>query len=326
MSNVYIAYPQTTYNLQTNQIVDISCIIYNSPGTLNSKVFTITPNQPQPLNFDTITGEISGTTNYNSISLPTTYAVNFKFSYNFNNYSVDTSLNIGVNILPQFYYPNYPTIFEFGVPLTIAPVVIFSNLPGITYTLLGNPNALANIGLNLNAVTGFISGTPSSVSPLTTYIIEANNNGIIYDASLNISIQTIPTFSYPQQSYILTQNVPITILPTVSQPGFTYSLECILPFGLSLDSTTGAISGTPSILTSAHVYTVTITNIIGSSTTQITLSVIKEFLAPPVVADYFSSNTFITDPEVAMRRKAEIFKYKKKTDILILCQSKATVT
>ena len=41
------------------------------------------------------------------------------------------------------------------------------------------------------------------------------------------------------------------------------------------------------------------------------LSVIKEFLAPPVVADNFSSNTFITDPAIAMRRKAEIFKYKK---------------
>lgn len=310
-----ISYPQSTYNIPTNQLFDISCIVVNLPSgyTLN---FSITPSTLIiPLDFVESTGEITGTTNFSSISDPTRYtitATGTSDTFPVLTATASTQLTLSVNFSPQFYYPNYPTIFQLNKSLNIAPVPTFSNIPGIIYTLIGPySNALTDISLNLNSITGVISGIPKKSTGLITYTVQANNSGILYDASLNISIQAIPTFYYPQTPYILTQNVPSSIFPIATQSNCTYSLDCILPFGLSLDPNTGVISGKPSILTTVYTYTVTITNSIGSSTSVITLSVIKEFLAPPVVADNFSSNTFLTDTAIAMRRKAEIFKYKK---------------
>ena len=196
----------------------------------------------------------------------------------------------------------------------------FSNLPGIIYnTLLPTTDAsFSSIGLNFNIITGEITGTPNVVTPLITYYIQANNQGITADASLNMKIQPTPTFSYPEEIYILTQNKPFSVFPiTTNTNVVVYSLSCILPFGLSLNTDTGEISGTPTILSTFQKYTVEIRNILlGSSTTDITFSVKKEFLAPAVLADNFSSNTFISDKDIAMRRKAEIFKYKKNSSNL----------
>ena len=70
------------------------------------------------------------------------------------------------------------------------------------------------------------------------------------------------------------------------------------------------------MLTTYRNYNITISNSIGSDTFSLSLNVIKTFLAPPVIADNFSSNTFLTDPVIAMRRKAEILNYRKNSSNL----------
>jgi hypothetical protein len=81
-------------------------------------------------------------------------------------------------------------------------------------------------------------------------------------------------------------NQPIaTLTPTVDGQVSSYAISPTLPVGLSFSTTTGIISGTPKALSPMTAYTVTATNMGGSTTTQLNLQVND---AAPVVA-YASS-------------------------------------
>jgi len=321
-------YPNSPYNLQTNAAVNISCTITGTQPV--DTIYSITPAPPIGLDIIPESGTIAGNTKFSSLSPPIVYTV----SATENDIVIATAkLTISVNFAPQFSYPYSPYILEQNVSTTdpshntsIYPAYYISNLNGTTYSSITTTYpTLTDLSLNLNPTTGVISGTPVLTTNITTYIIRANNNDIIYDASLNISIQSIPTINYPQLIYNLTQGIPVSILPiNQTQYNVTYSIigcsytavSYNLPVGLRFNTRTGEISGTPTMLTTFQVYTISIYNIIGSGTTTITLNIVREFLAPPMEADNFSSDTFLTDPTIAMRRKAEILKYKKNSSNL----------
>ena len=131
-------------------------------------------------------------------------------------------------------------------------------------------------GLAFDTATGEISGTPTVLSPLTTYTITATNTGGTDTASVTIVVNdVVPTITYSSTSLTLTRNTPMTTLtPTTSGGTITsWSVSPSLPAGLSLDSSTGAISGTPSAVTSSANYTITATNTGGSDTATITIVV-----------------------------------------------------
>ena len=82
-----------------------------------------------------------------------------------------------------------------------------------------------------------------------------------------------------------------TTTPTVNGGTITsWSVSPSLPAGLSLDSSTGAISGTPSAVTSSANYTITATNTGGSDTATITIVV--NDIAPSI--SYGSSSLTLT--------------------------------
>jgi hypothetical protein len=86
-------------------------------------------------------------------------------------------------------------------------------------------------------------------------------------APSNLSYSTNPA-QYTVNSSI-TQNVP-----TVSGTPVSYSVTPTLPTGLNLNSSTGVISGTPTVLTAAENYTVTASNSLGSTTAIVNISVV----------------------------------------------------
>jgi hypothetical protein len=98
--------------------------------------------------------------------------------------------------------------------------------------------------------------------------------------------------SFPSNlSYITpvsyTQNIQITNnIPSVTGTVTSYSISPALPAGLSLNTSTGVISGTPTVALSVTNFTVTASNSGGSATTQITISVVS---AIPNV-DYITYN------------------------------------
>lgn len=300
------SYPNTPYFLPTSSPIDISRVAINEPSPV---FYKIDIPLPLGLSINSSNGRISGNTFFTSISPVKTYTVDASFSTGV----VTTTLDIGVNFLPVFSYPNTPYIIEQNKSIIIKPIYLISNIEGITYSLITTP-LLTDISMNLSTGNGNISGTPNVFSLSTEYTIRANNGGITYDTSLFISVQTIPTISYSQSVYNLTQGVYVDIFPSINifNTGVTYNIsECTLPNGLFFNANTGEIIGTPSLPTTYRRYKVTVINNIGSSSTFLTLNVSKVSLAPVVLADNIDTGLCLTNPIMAMRRKAEILKYKQ---------------
>jgi hypothetical protein len=311
-------YPSSFYAFNTNYIVDISPIIIAG----NPTAFQISP-AITTLTFDMSNGRIYGQTSFGYITPLTLYTITASDN---SGHSAITTITLGINFTPEFKYQYSPYTLRQNINLVpppapptpptsssiITPSYKISNIIGITYSILYG--ALLPQGLILNTTNGFIYGNPQILSGFQIFTIRANNQGVIYDTTLSISVQTIPLITYPQQIYNLTQGDNVTIILNASTQFQTinfYSIDCTLPLGLNFNTQTGAITGTPTVLTPNQKYTISATNTIGSGTTSIIINIIKIFLTTPVLADNFSSNSFLTDPSLEMRRKAEIFQYKK---------------
>ncbi|MGA3317080.1 MAG: putative Ig domain-containing protein, partial [Candidatus Korobacteraceae bacterium] len=90
------------------------------------------------------------------------------------------------------------------------------------------------------------------------------------------SIQPPSALSYATSTAIYTKGVLVTANVPASTGGAVtlYGISPALPAGLSLSSSTGIISGTPTAVTAANSYTVTASNLSGSTTATLTITVI----------------------------------------------------
>ena len=104
--------------------------------------------------------------------------------------------------------------------------------------------------------------------------------------------------AYSQNSYTLTKGTAMTTITPTSSGGTvtSWSVSPSLPAGLSLDSSTGAISGTPSAVTSSAAYTITASNTGGSDSTTLTITV--NDVAPSSLA--YSPNSLTLTKNTAM--------------------------
>ncbi|MFV7236448.1 gliding motility-associated C-terminal domain-containing protein [Flavobacterium sp. ZB4R12] len=167
-----------------------------------------------------------------------------------------------------------PNIFVTNIGITSLVPSVNEGLGNLVYTV--NP-ALPG-GLQLDSATGIISGTPTSIQSATVYTVSATNSYGFSSKTISIEIQGIPT----DLTYIGNLRLPINIVmeavvPTVtSNPVSTFSINPSLSTGMSFNTSTGAISGRPTIETTAISYTVTATNSIGSTTKNFTIEVYNE--------------------------------------------------
>jgi len=307
------SYPDSPFNLPTSSVIDISRVVV---GVEPSPIFySLNGSLPLGLIFNSANGTISGLTAYGSITnVPINYTVDASYSTGV----VSTSLSINVNFLPSFFYVNSPYIIQQNVNSTIIPTYLISNIQGIVYSLISSP-PLSNINMTLRSADGYIIGTPPNFSNPISYTIRADNKGITYDTAVIISVQTLPTIAYPQSTYIITQGIPVTIVPVaaVNNAGVSYVIQgCALPLGLVFNTSTGIISGTPLLPTTFREYKITVFNLIGSTFVNLIINIIKTQLAPPVLSNDIDTGLCLTNPIVAMRRKAEILKYKKNSATL----------
>src|SRR3954467_10073749 len=93
----------------------------------------------------------------------------------------------------------------------------------------------------------------------TSLVVASSGGGGCGGAPTGLSYSTNPA-SYAQYSAI-TPNTPSVI----TGPVVSYSILPALPPGLTLNTTTGVITGTPTADTSMTAYTVTATNASGST-------------------------------------------------------------
>ncbi len=105
-----------------------------------------------------------------------------------------------------------------------------------------------------------------------------------------------PTISYSEESYEFTQNTEISaITPTVSGTPFSsLTVNPTLPDGLSIDSSSGEISGTPTVTQVTTEHTINVSNANGSNFDTISITVYEPGNAPTINFS-LSSHSFTED-------------------------------
>jgi len=145
-------------------------------------------------------------------------------------------------------------------------------------------------GLSMDLSTGIISGTPTTPTPQATYTVTGSNSAGSTAASLtvivsglaptNLTYSTNPA-TYPVNSAI-TANIPHNQGGAIT----AYAVSPALPAGLSMDLSTGVITGTPLALAAAANYRVTGSNASGSTYVDLNLTVTTVIPPPPVNLAY----------------------------------------
>lgn len=155
-------------------------------------------------------------------------------------------------------------------------------------------------GLALNAASGAITGTPTTAGSSTFTVRATDANGAQSDKTLSITIYTAATVTTtalgggsPQISYAQ------TLAATGGKPGYVWAVATgSLPTGLTLNSVSGVISGTPTAV-GTSTFTVRATDALGATATK-ALSIV---IATPAIANatvdngtvgYAYSDTFVT--------------------------------
>lgn len=218
---------------------------------------------PTGLSLDPATGAISGTLTAASAAANYTIQVTDNLGV-----IANATINITVNAAPTVG-TNYtsPVALTVGQAFTSSTPAVSGGTAPITFSASSLP-----AGLSVNSSTGVVSGTPSAASAATGYTITATDaNGATVDLTLNITVNAAPTVGINYTSPVIaaqgrsfTSSTPVVSGGTAP---FSFAISPALPAGLSIDSSTGVISGTPTVLTAAIAYTVTATDANGATAT-----------------------------------------------------------
>jgi hypothetical protein len=200
-----------------------------------------------------LTGIISGTPTTNG-----TYPITVQLS-DFGNRTATASFTITIGPPPAPLTITTTSLPDgaVGVPYS-QTLTATGGTPPLKWTIAsGTPPA----GLTLDATSGVISGTPTNVSTLT-FTVQVTD-------SLNVSKQATFTIGIVAGLSITTTSLPDavtgvaysqTLATSGGQGSLTFSVtQGALPSGLSLNTTSGAITGTPNA-TGTFSFTVSVTD------------------------------------------------------------------
>lgn len=129
-------------------------------------------------------------------------------------------------------------------------------------------------GLSLNAATGAVSGTPAAAAAVTTYTVTATDaagaaTSRTFDLTINVAPSATGTVISSKTLTAGTAAIAFTPLTlTGGTPPYAYSVSPALPGGLTLNSGTGTISGTPAAAVISTNYTITGTDAVGAQVGQ----------------------------------------------------------
>ena len=224
------------------------------------------------LSFNTATGAITGTpTGVHSATMFTVWA---------NNSAGDISTTISITVQDEDADISYA-----GSPFTFTKNSLVS---GATPTNVGgapdawaiDPEISTTIpGLSFNTATGAITGTPTGVHSATMFTVWANNSAGDISTTISITVQDEDAdISYAGSPFTFTKNslvsgaTPTNVGGAPDAWAIDPEISTTIP-GLSFNTATGAITGTPTGVHSATMFTVWANNSAGDISTTISITV-----------------------------------------------------
>ena len=140
-------------------------------------------------------------------------------------------------------------------------------------------------------MTGRITGNPTVATARTTHVVTATNStgGTTFSLSIMVRIAAPRALSYDSPQTYEVGSAISPLFPSVTGTVTTYSVSPHLPAGLSIDPTSGKISGTATQATPAADYVITATNSTGSATFALSVTVV---LLPPRALSYPTPRVF----------------------------------
>ena len=280
-----IRFTSSSYTLVSGQFIQ-PIVAKNNGGSITS--CSVLPALPSGLNFKSTNCTISGTP-----SLPSSSQSYKITAINAGGESIFL-LNIGV-VSPEppgtLNYSGTPFILNRGQKVSINPLYSGGRIRRCTST-----PSLVNTGLTLDPLSCRIFGTASKIQYGVNYTIQATNSAGNTDTTLSLSIVEIS--SPPSNLEYL--NPPVLMVGLSLEMGYinllgiatSFSVSPPLPEGLSINTTTGIIKGTPSLPSTAKIYVVRASNNKGSTTANITFE-IKD--RPPSMLSYSTSSLVLTE-------------------------------
>ncbi len=230
--------------------------------------YTVSPSLPAGLSLSSSTGILGGT--------PTTLATSAAYTVTATNTggSTTATLTITVNDVPpsNLAYTSAVQVYTKGTAISSnsptssgGPVVSYAISPAIP------------AGLSLSTSTGILSGTPTALATSAAYVVTATNTGGSTTATLTITVNDVPpsSLAYTYAVQVYTKGTAISSNSPTSSGGpvVSYAISPALPAGLSLSSSTGILSGTPTALATSAAYVVTASNTGGSTTANLTITI-----------------------------------------------------
>ena len=231
--------------------------------------FSVSPNLPAGLHLDATSGQITGTPT--RLTSPATYLI----SATINAQSVSTSLGLSVNFAG---ITSVTEVTGSSMQLNWAPAA-GAQPPAASYLVIDTSSGSIVQTVSAPAANCVVSGLAAG----TTYTYEVHmvdTTGVIDQNTVSQSATTlIPappanlTYTVPSATYTL--GLPIVTNSPSSSGGAvsSYSVSPSLPTGLSFDSSTGQITGSPTQLVNPSRYTVSAVNSGGSTTTTLQITV-----------------------------------------------------
>ena len=235
-----------------------SAFSYKILGSNSPTVYSLSGNLPQGLTFNATTGRINGTPTEPGDSILTIGASNSGGS---------TTQSLAIQILPLRPIISSTATANGTVGSAFSHQITANNNP-TSYSVSGTLPA----GLSLNATSGLISGTPSAAGNASV-TVSATNAGGSGNQSLTLRILA----QVPAITSAATANGTVgsafSHQITANNNPTSYSVSGTLPAGLSLNATSGLISGTPSEAGNASV-TVSATNAGGSGSQPLAIQIL----------------------------------------------------